>query len=271
MKIGILTSSPDMLYLFRAFTKYNFLYHIWYDQEGGHRWDKAPEFVQKRIELWLDYLIGQWAQQCILPPTRELIFLSIEKYKKYIMPLFSTYVIEHCLPGSRMGKLWFIGDWSDLQNQDALKTLCAAYQLNDNQKSIKKFHQPFAYWSKDTSLRKHFLVSLGWKDRMMHNVVKHDLRYFTDAGIDTLIPLNYGYFAYDVTIAKFFLTKKCRRHRLEKIASTFGKLSSEYDQETYSVTMSYTGTIEHLTSEKKRIWLLERGKTVEMQKIHIDL
>jgi hypothetical protein len=75
---------------------------------------------------------------------------------------------------------------------------------------------------------------------MMHNVVKHDLRYFTDAGIDTLIPLNYGYFAYDVTIAKFFLTKKCHRHRLEKIASIFTKLIEECDQAEYSVTMSYT-------------------------------
>ena len=260
MKIWIITSSSDNLYLFRFLHEYNFSYHIWYDQEGWHRWDKAVDFVQKRIEQWFDALIEQWIQKCILPASWELVFLGIEKYKKYILPLFSTYIIEQVLPSSRVGKLWFIWDWCDIQNQDALKILCAQYQCTENQKNTKIFHQPFVYWSKQTSLRKYFLISLGRKDWMMHNVVKHDLRYFTDAWVDTLIPLNYGYFAYDSTIAKFFRTKKCRWHRLTKIAWVYNALVKEYKEDTYAVTISYTGVLDQLTSEKKWVWLLDKGK-----------
>jgi hypothetical protein len=97
---------------------------------------------------------------------------------------------------------------------------------------------------------------------MMHNVVKDDLRYFTDAGVDTLIPLNYGYFAYDVTIAKFFRSKKCRWHRIEKLSQVFASLTNEYEQDRYAVTILHTGTMEHLKAEKKWMWLLQRGKEI---------
>jgi hypothetical protein len=35
------------------------------------------------------------------------------------------------------------------------------------------------------------------------------------------------------------------------------------------VTMSYTWTIDHLISEKKRMWLLEKGKTVQIQQVQM--
>ena len=262
MKIWILTSSPDTLYLFSFLHEHNFSYHIWYDQEWGHRWDKSPDFVQKRIESGLDHLIEQWVTKCILPPSRELVFLSIEKYKKYVLPLFSMFLTQQILPGSRIGKIWLLGDWSDLEQQQVLKDLCVTYKPTEKQESTKWFHQPFAYWSKQVPMRKHFLVSLGRKDWMMHNVVKNDLNYFTDAWIDTLIPLNYWYFSYDVTIAKFFRTKKCNRHRIEKIAAIFATLTKEYEQDTYSVTISHTGTLAHLQAEKKWMWMLQKGKNV---------
>ena len=104
----------------------------------------------------------------------------------------------------------------------------------------------------------------------MHNVLKHDLRYFTDAGIDTLIPLNYGYFAYDVTIMKFFHTKKCRWHGLQKMASVFDALIQVYEQDTYSVTISYTGTLTQLQDEKKWMWLLQKGRESTVLTKHIS-
>lgn len=269
MKLWILTSSPDNLYLFKFLHEHNFSYHIWYDQEWWHRWDKSPDFVQKRLESGIDYLIGQWVTKCILPPSRELVFLSIEKYKKYIFPLFSTFLTQQILPGSRIGKIWLLGDYADLEQQQALKDICTAYVLSEKQQSIPWFHNPFAYWTKQVPMRKYFLVSLGRKDWMMHNVVKNDLNYFTDAWVDTLIPLNYWYFAYDVTIAKFFRTKKCNRHRIEKLAPVFTELTKEYEKDTYSVTIFHTGTLTHLQAEKKWMWLLQKWKNVviDIQKI----
>lgn len=220
--------------------------------------------MQKRIESGIDHLVGQWVTKCILPPSRELVFLSIEKYKNYILPLFSTFLTQQILPSSRVGKIGLLGDYADLEKQQALKDICARYTLSEKQQSTKWFQQPFAYWAKQVPMRKYFLVSLGRKDWMMHNVVKNDLNYFTDAWIDTLVPLNYGYFAYDVTIAKFFRTKKCNWHRLEKIAAVFADLTKEYEKDTYSVTISYTGTLVHLKAEKKWMWMLQKGKNISI-------
>lgn len=264
MKIWLLTSSPDNLYLFRFLNEYNFSYHIWYDQECAHRWDKTPLFVEQRIIQWLDYLISQGVEKCILPPIWELVFLKIEKYQKYIMPLFSQVLVDAILPKSRVGKIWFIGDWSDLQNQASVQSYINAYVLTDNQKSTKKFNHPFVFWSKETPLWKHFLIWLEWKNWMMHNVIKHDLRYFLDAWIDTLLPLNYWYLAYDTTITKYLRTKKCHRSTLTNVRSTYDALTKEYTQDVYSVSIIHTGTLAHLQAEKKWMWLLQKGKQVDI-------
>lgn len=264
MKIWLITSSLDNLYLFRFLNEYNFSYHIYYDQEGGHRWDKTPAFVEQRIRQWLDYLLSQWIEKCILPPIWELVFLKIEKYQQYIIPLFSSFVLEQVLPWSRIGKIWLLGDWSDLQHQQLLKDLCITYVLNDNQQSTKNFHQPLQYWSKELPLRKYFMVLLSQKNWMIHNVVKHDMRYFLDAWVDTLIPCNYWYFAFDVTLAKYVHTKKCRWYKLEKIACLFANIAKNFEQKTYSVTIHHTGTIAHLQAEKKWMWILQKGKQVDL-------
>ncbi len=264
MKIWIITSSPDSLYLFQFLHKHNFSYTIWYDQEWAHWWDKELSFVQKRIEMGIESLIVEWVQKFILPPSRELVFLNDSRYQKYILPLFSTYLMEKVLPWSRMGKIGMIGDWCDLQHQDLVKAKCVTYTLLSHQTTTKSFRSPFIYWTKSVPMRKHFLVSLWRKNWMMHNVVKDDLRYFTDAGVDTLIPLNYGYFAYDVTIAKFFRSKKCRWHRLSALADVFATIVFGFPQDVYSVQLIHTGIVAHLQAEKKWMWLLQRGKGIDV-------
>lgn len=272
MKIWLLTSSPDILYLFRFLQNYNFSYHVWYDQEWWHRWEKSVEFVQKRIEQWLDALIEQWVEKCILPPSWELMFLADEMYKKYhdyILPVFSTYLMEYVLPSSRIGKIGFMGDRSDLQQQDIFKKFCHTYSLRNHQQTTKKFHTPFAFWWKEISMRKHFLTWLGRKNWMMHNVIKHDVRYFLDAWVDTLIPLNYWYFAFDVTISKMLRAKKCRWHRLEVVQSIFDSFvkgdNTENSLWNYTVSITHTGDLHELTSSKKWMWLLQKGKEISVK------
>ena len=89
------------------------------------------------------------------------------------------------------------------------------------QKSIRKFHFPFSRWAKEVPLRKYFLAKLSFSSMMVNRVVKEDLKYFKDAMVDTLIPLNYGYFNYQNTITKFLNFKKIRFHKLEKIEELF--------------------------------------------------
>jgi hypothetical protein len=102
-----------------------------------------------------------------------------------------------------------------------LKNLEKKYNLTENQKLTRKFHSPFCYRSKEVNLRKSFLLNLSYSDFMVNKTVKFDLRYFKDAMVDTVLPLNYGYFAYEKTISKFFNFKKIRFHKLEKLDEIF--------------------------------------------------
>ncbi|MBU0626154.1 hypothetical protein KKH82_01690 [Patescibacteria group bacterium] len=56
---------------------------------------------------------------------------------------------------------------------------------------------------------------------MVNKIIKHDMRYFKDALVDTIIPLNYGYFHYQNTLSKFFNFKKIRFHKLQKVEDVF--------------------------------------------------
>jgi hypothetical protein len=72
---------------------------------------------------------------------------------------------------------------------------------------------------------------------MVNRVVKEDLKYFKDAMVDTLIPLNYGYFNYQNTISKFLNFKKIRFHKLEKIEELFQSFAMKASK--YSVKIVY--------------------------------
>ncbi len=148
------------------------------------------------------------------------------------MPLFQSYVFDYSLTQSLVGKIGVIGDWSDTQvAQDVFESLTQNYTLTDNQKNTKKFHFPFARRVKEVQMRKYFLTTLSYSDPLVNRAVKHDLRYFKDADVDTLIPLNYGYFNYQKTIAKFCNYKKCRFHKLEKLEECFVKVTSSKIQD----------------------------------------
>ncbi len=283
-KIGVITSHIESLYLFRTLQQYDFSYNVYYDQEGWDWFDKPIEFVEKRVSALMDRAIADGMNHVILPPTLELLFAENKKYGKYILPLFSMYVLEYCLPYSYVGKIWFLGDWFDAKHQFLVEKLCSQAQPTQAQARTKAFHNPFVYWFQEVNLRKHFLVQLGWKDWMMHNVVKHDLRYLCDAGVDTIIPLHYWYHAYDVTIAKFIRTKKMRWHGMDKVSEVlkkiFGELwgekyiwwkLTEKPFEWYNVTIYYTGTLDHLNAEKKRLWLLQKGSNIHIKSHRIEI
>lgn len=75
--------------------------------------------------------------------------------------------------------------------QSLLQDLAKTYMLADNQKNIKKFHFPFVFRLKETSLWKYYFTSLSYSHILVNKIIKFDLRYFKDAAVDTVIPLNY--------------------------------------------------------------------------------
>lgn len=75
--------------------------------------------------------------------------------------------------------------------QSLLQDLAKTYMLADNQKNIKKFHFPFTFRLKETSLWKYYFTSLSYSHILVNKIIKFDLRYFKDAAVDTVIPFNY--------------------------------------------------------------------------------
>lgn len=277
MKIWIITSGSETLSLFTFLSKYDHDYVVYYDFFHWPYGDKPFDQSLACVEKGIDYLVKQGVDHIILPPVYELHYLAKSKKQEAlslkVLPLFTTYVLEYAFKYSLVGKLGLFWDFSDVEvAQSLIKKLEGEYILELNQTSIKKFHFPFTYRVKETPLWKYYLTSLSYSHILVNKIIKFDLRYFKDAMVDTIIPLNYGYFHYHNTITKFLNFKKIRFHTLETLETIFQRLiigPKKPMKSIYSVKIAYTWTCELLLREKRLVWLLQRGKAskIEWEKI----
>ena len=76
MKIGILTSSNDMLALFHFAHRYHHEYVVWYDDASAYWGDLDIELVINRVKIGMDFLLSKGVDVVILPPVLELAFLT---------------------------------------------------------------------------------------------------------------------------------------------------------------------------------------------------
>ena len=177
-----------MLTLFKILQKYDHEYIVYYDDLLWPYGDKPAAVVQSVIADGMEILRARGCEQLILPPVREIAF----REQQDVMPLFQTYLIDYAFQYSLVGQIGLIGDRSDIQvAQPLFQAFAKTYALTDHQKSIKKFHTPFARRVKEAPLWKYFLTVLSYSAPMVNRVIKVDLHYFKDANVDTLIPLNY--------------------------------------------------------------------------------
>jgi len=253
-----------MLSLFSFLHRYDHEYHVWYDDKFSFWWDKSTDLVMERIESGISFLKDKWVDVFIVPPIVELkianegLFSSIK-----ILPLFQNYVFKNCFAYSLVGKIGFFGDYFDLQEwQQQLKILANNYKLSDNQNNIKKFHFPFSFWSKEVKIWKYLLDMFSWSAPLVNNTVKQDLRYFKDAGVDTIIPCNYSYFLAQKTIKKVVYTNM-RFYWLDVLEKIFVDLV-DYANSTYSINIYSTWHAESLKKNKKMKRLLMRWNKIEI-------
>jgi hypothetical protein len=273
MKIWIITSGSESLTLFKFLSKYDHEYVVYYDFFHRPYGDKT--FAQSRIciEKGIEYLTKQGVDTIIVPPIYELHYLAsslkLKAWSSNILPLFTTYLKNYCFTYSLVGKIGFFGDFVDVSEiENLVKKFAKWYALTSHQQAIKKFHFPFVYWIKETPLWKYYLNSLSYSHILVNKIIKFDLRYFKDAMVDTLVPLNYGYFNYQTTITKFLNFKNIRFHTLEKLENIFHELVPSTEgivKNKYSVIVAYTGHVDILKREKRMIWLLQRGKSIEVE------
>ena len=76
--------------------------------------------------------------------------------------------------------------------------------------------------------------------------------------------MHYHYFRMQRTIKAFFNFHKIRFHDLSVIEECFKKLTAEKKSD-YSITLRTNQDKSFLRKEKKLIWLLERGKEIQIQ------
>lgn len=266
-----------MLTLFKFLTRYDHEYILYYDQSHQFYGDQTFEESLLNVQSWIDYLTKEGVDYIILPPVYELALLgwNVETLKGWkVLPLFKEYVMKECFAYSHVGKIGAMGDYADVEViQKYLKMLEKTYTLSETQKAIKKFHSPFSYWTKEVPLWKYFLAKLSFSSMMVNRIVKEDLKYFKDAMVDTLIPLNYGYFNYQHTISKFLNFKKIRFHKLEKVEAIFQWITQHLKLKTsnYTVKVCYTWHIDFLVREKKWLRLLQRGAWIRVEMLRVEL
>lgn len=249
-----------MLALFSFLQRYDHEYHIWYDDKFLFWWDKSTDLVMERVAVGIDTLVAEGVDAVVLPPIVELKARNENLFPNVkILPLFENYVLKNCFAYSLVGKVGFFGDYFDIQEgQKQLTILAKNYNLSENQVQIKKFHFPFAYRGKEVRNWKYLLDTSSWSMPLVHHRIKQDLRFFKDAGVDTIIPCNYSYFLAEKAIEKARYTKM-RFYKIAILEKIFiglidGKTSN------YSVSIYHTGHWDFLKKEKKLQWLIGRGK-----------
>ena len=263
MKIGIITSWMETLALFRFLTRYNHEYIIYFDSLNAPYWEKHFESSLKNIKKGIDYLKEKWVDTIILPPCYEL---SLIEKEPLVLPLFKTYLFQEVFTYSLVGKLGLAWEYADLEKgQELIENLAKNYQPSLTQKTTKKFSYPFHYRSKEMGILNPLLTRLSWKSLLTNTLIKQEFRYFKDANVDTVIPLNYLYFNGERTLSKFLNFKKIRFHKLEKLEKIFTELVNK--ESKYEVQIHATDQKDFLLREKRMIWLLQRGKSVSIQRL----
>lgn len=267
MKIGIVSSGMETLALFRFLTRYDHEYLVYYDSLHAPYGDKNFSSSLQAVEKGIQWLQDQKVDAIIVPPVYELYFLQ-QKKKNQILPLFQTYLLQEAFPHSLVGKLGLLWEFADLQcAQELISHLACSFAPSSAQKSTKAFVFPFQFWAKECGILNPLLTRLSRKSLLTNTLLKHELRYFKDARVDTVIPLNYLYFNAEKAIAKFFNFKKIRFHRLAKLEQIFCSLISQVQKSEYAVSIFSTDQSYFLEREKRLIWLLQRGKSIEIQRI----
>jgi hypothetical protein len=241
--------------------------------------DKENTFLEERIIKIMEYMSTQWASHFILSPMIELLLLqnpkefAIRNPQSVIIPLFTKY-LTYCLNHSLIGKIGFVGWYSEISQIESLfETMNKEYILTENQKNTKKFK--LSKRTKDTSMRWYFTRLFSSRDMMINKIIKTDLRYFKDADVDTIIPLDYSYFNYQKTVTSFFNQKKQRFHKREIVENIFKNIVEQNKKLTTNnlepITIYYTGSLHLISENKKREALLSQWwqETIEYKKINL--
>lgn len=148
-----------------------------------------------------------------------------------------------------------------------MQTYADRHVLTPKQSNTKSFHASFAWWTREVSLRNYLLRRLSPRQYMVNTIIKHDLRYFKDAAVDTILPLQYNYFAFEKIIARYFGARRYKFHPMSSIASCFAawyEENKEISSAAYTISLHATGSMHMLTQQKHLLAIMTRGGQEEL-------
>ena len=266
MKIGIISSGIDTLTLFKFLIRYDNEYLVYCDQTNFPYWEKSLDYVLDCIEKAGEFLTKKWAEIIIVDPIYELsLKYSDKKLWFKILPLFQKYLNEYAFRYSLVGKIWILSDfWSNWKIQEYFEKEEKNYSSTEEQKSIKKFSYPFHYRIKSASSWVYNINDLWVHNPYLIRSMKNDLRYFKDAYVDTVLPMHYHYFSMQRAIKSFFNFHKIRFHDLSVLEECFSSLVEKSGWK-YGVIVWINQPSVFLTRNKQLMWLMQRGKSVEVK------
>lgn len=232
MQLWFLSSWASLFPLRRIFARFAHTYHIFLDASHWPWWDKAPELRWERCLFGVNILAEQGVTHIILPPLLEIERSNIlpDWFPKWIqiLPLFQTYLLEEVLPYSLVGKIGVLTQRADQPAmQTCLQNLMQRYMLTTRQQHIKTFHSDFPIRCKEVRLRQYLATTLWARDPMVRKAIKHDLRYFLDAHVDTLIPSSRSMLAFEHLLKRKAGVSGFRFHGSTAVERAFSKIAPQ--------------------------------------------
>ncbi len=269
MKIWIVGSWFDMFPLISLLNKFDVDVHFFIDWKCWPWWDKSTSLRDQRTKLWCEYLESIWVDYIIVPPCLE--FKAKDWTEVSVLPLFQDYFHKFVAKYSLVWKLWLLCDQVDINHaEDFMNDIGKKYKLSDAQLSTKKFHQPFVYRKKNVRMWMYFLTTYGKREPMVRKTLKHDLRYFHDASVDTLVPMSRWYLFYEKLITQRTNWKKIRFHWWDSLQFCLEELLNITKWSSYQLTLHATDESLTLLQEKKWSSVLSKWWEVSVKTIKVE-
>lgn len=264
MRFWLICSWFDTLTLMKFLHRYDHQYNIVRDFALHNYGSHSPQLVLDRAISHIDRLVERGISKIFVSPLIELLIKQHHPYHyNFLVPIFEQYV-KRCFEHSLIGKIGIIGEYADsIEAQRTLHNLEKTYHQTEFQSKTKKFSWPFAYRFKKIDLWQWFFGTWGQRSMIINTLVKLDLRYLKDAFVDTIVPFNYGFFLYEKTIKRFIKSKQ-QFHGIDILEQIFVSMTKEHKSDKYGVTIFYTDHAEQLKQARRRVRLLQRGKTIQL-------
>jgi len=266
MKIWIIIDQWSSLYSWLRMGHTDHKYVIYRDQLHQYSSHTTLTHYCQVMKQGIDYLITQWVDHILCPPMIEAYY---HKSHPQILPLFQKYCLQ-ALQYSIVGKIWFMGSLNQCEMINMLRwDVSQTHTPTPRQVSNRHYHTDLPFWTSPDLHLTHRLLDHKPDHPIINHQIKSLLKPLKDAAVDTMIWLDRAYRACDVSITHH--SRQITRYRRDILQTIWDQLVNvKSSEETYSVQIHHTGTINLLKSNKKLWRILWRGKMIEIIQHKID-